>query len=112
MEQEEKIDIYHSKEKYQRYKQRFYRDESVSQRNKKLIISFLDDCQLGKTLRRRQKKLIKERRLFKHLYHPKFVARCLRKNFDKLTIKDMEESYWARKELPNKFSGINSDEAI
>lgn len=91
MDKAEKIDIHNSKRRYQKSKQKFLLNNFVSSRNKELIISFLNDCELGKTLRKRQKKLIKERRLFKYLYHLKFVAQCLRKDFDKLEMKDMED---------------------
>ena len=90
MEQEQKIDIHNSKNRYKKSLQKFSSDNSVSQRNKELMISFLNDCQLGKTLKKRQKKVIKERRLYKYLYHLKFVAQCFPKDFDKMQVLDME----------------------
>jgi len=102
MEQEEKIDVHNSKKRYQRSKNKFLSDNSLSHRNKELIVSFLNDCELGKTLRRRQKKIIRERRLLKYLYHLKFVARCLAKDFDRIEMKDME----------NFIYGLESDTLI
>lgn len=90
METEKKIDIYNSKIKYTSAVKKFSFDKSISKRNRELIISFLNDCALGKTLRQRQKKIIRERRLYKYLYHLKFVARCLQKDFDKMVMHDME----------------------
>ena len=86
----QKIDIHNSKMKFLRARERFLVDETLSQRNKELIVSFLNDCALGKTVKKRQKKKIQERRLFKYLYHLKMVARNLNKDFDKLEMKDME----------------------
>lgn len=88
---ENKIDIHKSSECYARTRDKFLSDNSISRRNRELISSFLNDCELGKTLKKRQKKVIKARRLLKYIYHLKFVTRCVEKDFDKLEMKDMEK---------------------
>lgn len=91
MKQEQKIDVHNSVKRFNQTIERFELDETISKGNRELIILFLNDCKLGKTVRNRQKKLIKERRLYKYLYHLKFVARCINKDFDKLVMSDMEK---------------------
>ncbi|MFC1492228.1 tyrosine-type recombinase/integrase [Nitrospinota bacterium] len=96
----EKIDIHRSKQRYRNAIEKFKTDETISRRNKELITAFLRDCELGKTVKKRAKKIIGERRLFKYLFHLRTVARCHRKDFDRWHMQDMEDFIiWLEKDL-------------
>ena len=55
---EGKIDIHKSKEQYRRAIGKFESDTTISGRNRDLIAAFLRDCELGKTVKKRAKKII------------------------------------------------------
>lgn len=54
---------------YQAARARFESDPTVSQRNKELVLQFIRDAALGKTLQNRAKKRIGPSRLSKYLIH-------------------------------------------
>jgi len=64
---------------------------SVSDANKEIILHFLRDCELGKTIQHSQKKRIGPARLIKYLLALQQLAIWVRKDFDKVTQTDMEE---------------------
>ena len=77
---EGKIDIHQRQLKLQRYLDRFTGDDSVISENKKLILDFIRDCSLGKTVKGRAKKKIGAGRCLKYLG----ILRQLSSWFDKL----------------------------
>lgn len=87
----EKIDIHNSKAKYRNAIEKFKADGTISPRNQELISDFLRDCELGKTVKKRAKKIIGERRLFKYLFHLRTVAKAHDKPFDQWQMEDMED---------------------
>ena len=91
MQDETKIDIHRSRMNYRRAIERFNLDGTMGERNRHLIATFLRDCELGKTVKKRAKKIIGERRLFKYLYHLRTVAQCQPKAFDQWQMEDMED---------------------
>jgi len=58
--------------------------------NKELILRFIRDCRLGKTLKNRQKKVIGEARCLKYIQILKKLSGWFSKPFDKVTQNDME----------------------
>ena len=58
--------------------------------NREIILRFIRDCRLGKTLKRRQKKSIGVARCLKYIQILKKLSRWLNKPFDEVTQKDME----------------------
>ncbi len=85
-----KIDIHKTKEKYERAKERLRNDGSISQRNRELILGFLRDAELGKTVLHRQKKQLCKRTCSKYLTNLKTMVQLLKMNFDNVTLADME----------------------
>lgn len=65
-------------------------DDSVIESNKELILRFIRDCRLGKTLKKRQKKIIGEVRCTKYLYILKRLSAWLNMPFPDVTQNNME----------------------
>jgi site-specific recombinase XerD len=65
-------------------------DASIPDRSRTLILRFLDDCALGKTVLHRKKKRIGPGRLIKYALDLSCVARWLNKPLDKAEMQDME----------------------
>lgn len=86
----EKLDIYKIKEKYHKTLARFEKEKIVLAANKKLILEFLKDAELGKTIKNRAKKKIGEARLMKYLYRLRDLSNYFNKYFKAVTPKDME----------------------
>jgi len=86
-----KIDVHKTDLKYQKAREILESDKSISLINKAHIQNFLDDCQLGKTVLKRAKKKIKPNRLIKYLYTLKQIDRHLKKDFKKISQKEMEK---------------------
>ena len=59
-------------------------------RNRELILRFIRDCRLGKTLRQRQKKVIGDARCTKYMQILRKLSSWLNKPFDQVTQQDME----------------------
>jgi len=59
--------------------------------NKELILKFIRDCRLGKTLKNRQKKIIGEARCLKYIQTLKKLSSWFGKPFNKVTQEDMEK---------------------
>ena len=64
---EGKIDIHQRALKFQRYLDAIKVDDSMNQDNKQLILDFIRDCSLGKTIKGRAKKKIGPARCLKYL---------------------------------------------
>ena len=86
----EKLDIHGIKERYCKALARFKKDKTVLAANKKLILEFLRDAELGKTIKNRAKKKIGESRLAKYLYRLRDLSNYFNKSFRAVTQKDME----------------------
>lgn len=65
-------------------------DNSIMEHNKDLIVNFIRDCRLGKTLKKKQKKIIGEMRCLKYLYNLKRLSVWFNKPFDNVNQNDME----------------------
>ena len=86
----EKKDIHNRKRGYQTALKNLEGNTEIIPRNKELILKFIRDCRLGKTLRNRQKKSIGVARCLKYIHILKKVSTWLNKPFDEVTQKDME----------------------
>lgn len=87
---DEKRDIYKTDERYENRLNLLKRNNSVIPENKELILSFLHDCQLGKTIKKGQKKKIGKRRCMKYIYMLKRLSKWFDKPFSEVAQKDME----------------------
>lgn len=88
---EDKIDIHRTVEKCDKALRRLEADEVMNQKNKELIIRFLWDCKMGKTIKKGAKKKIGERRVLKYLYGLKTLSCWLEKAFDEASQAEMEK---------------------
>ncbi len=87
-----KIDIHDTTAQYERALINFERDTTVCEENRQYILRFLRDCQLGKTVRGRQKTKISERRLLKYIYLLRRINHWLgNKDLRQITQDDMEQ---------------------
>ncbi|MFQ5821695.1 MAG: hypothetical protein ACE5I5_17050, partial [Candidatus Heimdallarchaeota archaeon] len=86
----EKLDIHGIRERYRKALARFKKDKTLLAVNKRLILEFLRDAELGKTIKNRAKKKIGESRLAKYLYRLRDLSNYFKKSFRTVTQKDME----------------------
>lgn len=85
--QTEKLEIHKDIEKYQRRLLSLQSDKSIDQENKKIILNFLKDCELGKI----SQKPCKAARLMKYIYLLTRLNQMFgNKPFKKLNQKDIE----------------------
>ncbi len=87
----EKIDIHNRKNQYLNAVQKLETDTSMNKQNKLLILKFIRDCKLGKTLKKRQKKRIGVARRLKYIQILKKISAWLDKPFDKVEQEDIEK---------------------
>ena len=106
----EKIDVHDVIRKYERARKRFETDTTISTINRQHILTFLDACQLGKTIFGRQKKRIAEKRLAKYLYLLRRISLWIG-NVDFKTISQQQmERFVARVERNELTSWIDGIE--
>ena len=86
-----KIDIHNSAHNYKRALEKLEKDKNVIAGNKQLILSFLIDCETGKTVKNKSKKKIGVKRCNRLLDLLKLFSNLLDKPFDKLTQEDHEK---------------------
>lgn len=88
----DKIDIHGFDHLYDQFKKKLVRDNSLHPRNKEIILNYLRDSELGKTIKKGQKRKIGNARntrvagILKQMDNDWF-----KKPFDEVTIKDMED---------------------
>lgn len=87
----EEIDIHNSDIKYQKAIDNFRTDPHVIPANRKYIIDFLKDCQIGKTVLKKAKKKIRSKRLMKYLTVLKKADHFLKKDFKTVSQAEMED---------------------
>jgi len=87
----EKIDIHRYEQRYRAALKRFRRCRNVIPQNRDLIVRFLDDCELGKTIKNAQKKRIGAARRLKYLNTLKRLSAWLNKPFERVAQQDMEK---------------------
>lgn len=87
---EDKIDIHKTKEKFESAVRNFELDGNINERNKELVLKFIWDCRIGKTLRGRAKKKIGKARILQYIYMFRYLSKWVGKAFDKVTQEEME----------------------
>lgn len=85
-----KIDVHHHVASFESAVESLRNDSSLSRRNRELILDFLRDAELGKTVRSGQKKKLGVSRRLKYIVILKTFASWAIKDFDKLNQADME----------------------
>jgi len=86
-----KINIHTSGNGYESRLNTFKQDKDISPENKKFIIDFLHDAELGKTNHGKAKKKVGEARLKKYISVLTRLSEWFNKPFDKITLKDTEK---------------------
>ncbi|MBS3099051.1 site-specific integrase [Candidatus Pacearchaeota archaeon] len=100
----DKIDIHNTKEDYEKALVHLKKD--VSKKNYELIKTFLDASAIGKTARKNvSKKQVGMRARLKNIFLIKVTAKFFKKDFDKLSVADMEKFVKALNE--NKIHKVN-----
>lgn len=89
--QAEKKDIHNRKRLFFNSLHKLENDQNIIDRNRDLILKFIRDCRLGKTLKKRQKKIIGEARCLKYIHILKKISLWLNKSFDVVKQRDMEK---------------------
>ena len=87
----EKLDIHGLEKRYEASLNRVKESKDISKRNKELLLQFLRDAELGKTIKNRAKKKVGFARLEKYAIYIKKLAIDLDKDLDKVTPKEMED---------------------
>ena len=88
---EGKIDIHNRKSVFNTAISSLKSNQEIHPENKELILQFIRDCTLGKTVIGKSKKKISTVTCLKHLSALKLLCREIKKSFNKIKIKDMEE---------------------
>ncbi|MBN4081164.1 tyrosine-type recombinase/integrase [Caldithrix abyssi] len=87
----EKKDIHHRERDFKNALKSLEKDQAIITHNKELILRFIRDCRLGKTLRNRQRKVIGVARCLKYIQILRRISFWFDKPFDKVTQEDMEK---------------------
>lgn len=95
----DKIDIHNIENKWNIALNNLREDNSIIPENKKLILNFLEDCELGKTIKNKAKKKVGKHRLSKYLSIMRNLSISFKKPFMEVNqeniekfIKELEES--------------------
>ena len=72
-------------------RKRFQENQSISEKNRKLVLSFVRDAQLGKTILTRAKKRVGPSRLHRYFNHLEKLIDFVGKDLDAVTQTDMEQ---------------------
>lgn len=86
----DKIDIHRTERGYETAINSLRSDKLINARNRELILKFLWDCKVGKTVKGRAKKKIGKRRLIKYLFTLKKLSKWIGKSFDEVSQDEME----------------------
>jgi hypothetical protein len=89
--EEGEIDIHNRKYQFQRALDNLRENKIINQENKKLILNFIRDCQLGKTIKRKSKKKIGPARCLKYICILRQLSKALGKCFNQISQKEMED---------------------
>lgn len=89
---DDRIDIHNYGKRYEALKRKLRKDASLNPRNKQLILDYLRDSELGKTIWKGQKRKIgPARNLRVGLILLQMDRQWFQKPFDKITVKEMED---------------------
>jgi len=87
---EGKIDIHNREEQFVKALEKLKEDTGLYPENRKLILAFIRDCRLGKTLKGRAKKKIGSARCLKYIRILRYLDKWFSKQFDDMLERDME----------------------
>lgn len=87
---EDKIDIHNTDRVYETALKKFEADEGINPKNRELILKFLWDCKVGKTIKARTRKKLGKRRILKYLFLIKRIAGWLGKPLNEVSQEEME----------------------
>ena len=87
----EKRDIHNRTRNYQTTLNKLENNSKIIPENKELILRFIRDCRLGKTIKNRQKKSIGVARCLKYIHILKRISGWLNAPFNKITQEQMEQ---------------------
>ncbi len=90
-EEEEFIDIHKNEKYYQNKLKKLQKDKGLSERNKEIILRYLRESELGKTIKKGQKKKIGAGRNLQVAGWLNLMTKWFKKDLDKVTEKDMEK---------------------
>lgn len=85
-----KIDIHNRKDKFIRSIEKLNSNNTMIKENKDLILNFIRDCQLGKTIKNKSKKKIGSARCSKYISILQRLSNCFNKSFNDIIQKDIE----------------------
>lgn len=88
--EEEFIDVHRTREGYERTIELLKADRRYSARNKELVLSFLRDAALGKTVLGRAKKKIGPARLANYVKHLRHLVYFMKRDLDSASQSDIE----------------------
>jgi integrase len=88
--EEQYIDIRNTQQTYENTVRRFKADGAISERNKEILLRFLRDAALGKTILGRAKKRIGPSRLTSYIHQITHLILLAGKDLDQITQEDME----------------------
>ena len=91
MENTQKLDIHHRERQFNTARTKLESDQKIINENKELILQFIRDCRLGKTIKNRQKKSIGVARCLKYIQKKKKISCRINKPFKEVTQEDMEK---------------------
>jgi site-specific recombinase XerD len=86
-----KIDIHDFTRKIITHERRLLTDSRITEHNKQLVLQFIRDCELGKTVQRSQKKKLGKARLVKYLDSLRQLAIWIQVDFDQMDQSRMED---------------------
>lgn len=84
------IDIHNYSKSYESRLRNLRVRKDILVRNKKIILKFLHDCELGKMLKNRAKKKIGRARMLKYISNLSKLSEWFNKPFDEVSERDME----------------------
>ena len=87
----QKKDIHNTVAAFKNALLKLEKEKNIIEENRQFILRFIRDCRLGKTLKKKQKKIVGEARCLKYIYTMKRLSEWLDKPFDQVTQDDMEK---------------------
>lgn len=99
---ETKIDIHNRSHQYEMEIRRLETDTSMNARDKELMIKFVWDCKMGKTLNGKSRKKVGEARILKYLQTLRVLSGWLGKPLEEVTQEDMETLVYGIEENTHK----------
>jgi len=104
---EDKIDIHGLERGYDVAIDSLMKDPDLDERSRELIVKFVWDCKLGKTLKGKAKKKIGKSRIVKYIYMLRIISRWFGKPFDEVgqeemdrLVSNLEENVYQKKNGP------------